>query len=81
MQFTTTGTGTFKGNKKSNPKLGERGKKTVTDEVQINLIFEFHKQTKFFKPFSNFIHMKRWHMKYLSLKMKTKILVWEVSVI
>ena len=52
--FTSTGTGTFKGNEKSNPKLGERGKKTVTDEVQINLIFEFHKQTKILQALFKF---------------------------
>lgn len=52
--FTSTGTGTFKGNQKSNPKLGERGKKTVTDEVQINLIFEFHKQTEILQALFKF---------------------------
>ena len=52
--FTSIGMGTFKGNQKSKPKLGERGKKTVTDEVQINLIFEFHKQTEILQALFKF---------------------------
>ena len=52
--FSSIGMGTFKGNQKSNPKVGERGKKTVTDEVQINLIFEFHKQTEILQALFKF---------------------------
>ena len=44
--FITTGKGTFKGNEDSNPNVGIKGEKTEVDEVQINLIFEFHSQQK-----------------------------------
>ena len=44
--FITTGKGTFKGNKDSNPNLGIKGEKTEVDEVQINLIFDFSSQQK-----------------------------------
>ena len=44
--FITTGKGTFKGNEDSNPNIGIKGEKTEVDEVQINLIFEFHSQQK-----------------------------------
>ena len=44
--FISTGKGTFKGNEDSNPNVGIKGEKTEVDEVQINLIFEFHSQQK-----------------------------------
>ena len=44
--FITTGKGTFKGNENSNPNVGIKGEKTEVDEVQINLIFEFHSLQK-----------------------------------
>ena len=51
--------------------------KTVTDEVQINLIFEFHKQTKILQALFKFHPYEEVAYEVFKLKMKTKILVWE----
>ena len=44
--FSSLGKGSFKGNQNSNPSLGEKGKRTEVDELQLNLIFELHAQQK-----------------------------------
>ncbi len=40
--FNVEGKGTFKGNEKSNPVLGEKGKLSIEEETRIEVIFEAH---------------------------------------
>ncbi len=42
--FNTTGEGTFKGNERSNPTLGEKGTRHTENEVRIEMVYEFPKQ-------------------------------------
>ncbi len=44
--FSNEGTGSFKGNNSSNPKVGEKGKLHYEKETQLNLTFEKHLKTK-----------------------------------
>jgi dinuclear metal center YbgI/SA1388 family protein len=47
--FNIEGIGTFNGNEKSNPTLGEPGKTQFEEEIQINLTFSSHLETKILK--------------------------------
>lgn len=47
--FNIEGTGTFNGNENSNPRLGEPGKTQFEKEIQINLTFSAHLQSKILK--------------------------------
>lgn len=47
--FNVEGTGTFNGNENSNPRLGEPGKTQFEKEIQINLTFSAHLQSKILK--------------------------------
>lgn len=47
--FQVSGKGTFKGNNKSNPVLGERGVLHTEEEVQVHITFERHLQSKVLK--------------------------------
>ena len=44
--FTTSGEGTFRANKKANPVLGQIGKQHQEEEIQINITFEKHLESK-----------------------------------
>lgn len=47
--FNVEGTGSFKGNKDSNPQLGEKGKMHYETETQIGITFGKHQQSKILK--------------------------------
>lgn len=47
--FTLEGTGSFKGNEQSNPKIGERGKLHFEKEIQIGITFAKHLESKILK--------------------------------
>ncbi|HET8753089.1 MAG TPA: Nif3-like dinuclear metal center hexameric protein [Salinimicrobium sp.] len=47
--FSTEGTGSFKGNEQSNPKVGEKGKLHLENEVQIGVTFAKHLESKILK--------------------------------
>lgn len=47
--FNIEGIGTFNGNEKSNPVIGERGKTQFEEEIQINLTFSSHLQSRILK--------------------------------
>ena len=44
--FSTTGTGSFRGNAESNPTIGQRGSMHTEKEVQLNVTFESYRQSK-----------------------------------
>ncbi|MDI1256385.1 MAG: Nif3-like dinuclear metal center hexameric protein [Flavobacterium sp.] len=55
--FNSFGMGTYKGDLNSNPVIGERGKRTETDEIKIEVTFEKHLESKILKAlFSNHIY-------------------------
>ena len=43
--FNTTGTGTFRGNEKSNPTIGKRGKREQVEEGKLEIIFPTHMES------------------------------------
>tara|TARA_R110002020_G_scaffold160552_1_gene345067 strand:- start:392 stop:1483 length:1092 start_codon:yes stop_codon:yes gene_type:complete len=47
--FATKGKGTFRGNEESNPTLGEKGELQLEKEVQLNVTFESHRESKILK--------------------------------
>ena len=55
--FNSNGTGTYKGNENSNPKVGERLEFVQAEEVKIEVIFEKHLQSKILKAlFTNHLY-------------------------
>ncbi|HET8810473.1 MAG TPA: Nif3-like dinuclear metal center hexameric protein, partial [Flavobacteriaceae bacterium] len=44
--FNSSGTGTFRGNEVSNPVIGERGKTQFEQEIQLNITFSKHLESK-----------------------------------
>ena len=51
--FTSIGKGTYKGNENSNPRVGQKGKRTEVEEIQLNLIFQRHLQQKIIQTLFN----------------------------
>jgi dinuclear metal center YbgI/SA1388 family protein len=55
--FNSNGTGTYKGNKESNPQVGTRGEFTQTEEIKIEVTFEKHLESRILKAlFTNHIY-------------------------
>jgi len=55
--FNSTGTGTYKGNEDSNPRVGNRGELMQTEEIKIEVTFEKHLEGSILKAlFTNHIY-------------------------